>query len=322
MSQQSSQSQAISENPRVVPAPSSLSATPTLIAPNSLTGKRLVFASPVPLLSSSNQAITSLRLVLSKTETSFDKLSSKLDDLASAVKYGQKEMAELNQIQQDDLAEAKRDLQEHVSKAQVAIQSSFSAEQQFPRNDVTEALNSVSSRLDNLDSKLSSLEETLSMQTREQGARWERLQLMTRELSKAPNNGGSFEEPCALGYHLSALRTELLQSIHSEFSKLSEKILTPTSPLTNEIAPVLPVSLVYDSRPSVRLLGPDLGTNSTLPASTGATIVNRPISPLSLPVDAPRSLPARYMHKNKLYDDISGLQEIDFPPGQTMGHLA
>lgn len=192
MSQQSSQSQAISGNPRVVPASSRLSATPTLIPPNTLTGKRLVFASPVPPLNSSNHAITSLRLLLSKTETSFDKLSLKLDDLASAVKYGQKEMAELNQIQQDDLAEVKRDLQEHgngiisiftyltnscgfhvVSKAQVAIQSSFSTEHQFPRNEVTEALNSVSSRLDHLVSKFSNLEETLSMQTREQEALWE-----------------------------------------------------------------------------------------------------------------------------------------------------
>lgn len=189
MSQQSSQSQVISGDPRVVPVSSHLSTTPTLIPPNTLTGRRLVFASPVPPLNSSNHAITSLRILLSKTETNFDKLSLKLDDLASAVKYGQKEMAELNQIQQDDLAEVKRDLQEHgngvlcrptystnscgfyvVSRAQVAIQSSFSTEQQFPRNDVTEALNSVSSRLDHLVSKFSSLEETLSMQTREQGA--------------------------------------------------------------------------------------------------------------------------------------------------------
>ncbi|KAG9047344.1 hypothetical protein FS837_002505 [Tulasnella sp. UAMH 9824] len=322
MSQQSSQSQAISGNPRVVPASSRLSATPTLIPPNSLTGKRLVFASPVPPPNSSNHAITSLRILLSKTETSFDKLSLKLNDLASAVKYGQKEMAELNQIQQDDLAEVKRDLQEHVSKAQVAIQSSFSAELQFPRNDFTEALNSVSSRLDHLVSKFSSLEETLNRQTREQGALWERLRLMTRELDKASNNGGSLEEPYALDRHLSALKTELLQSIHSEFSKLSERILTPISPLTNKITPVLPVSLVYDSRPSATLLDPDLGTNSTLPASTDATIVHRPISPLSPHVDAPGTLSSRYLLKNKLYDDISGLQEIDLPPAQITAHLA
>lgn len=148
---------------------------------------------------------------------------------------------------------------------------------------------------------------------------------MTRELAKAPNGGDSFEEPCALDGHLCALKTELLQSIHSEFSKLSEKILTPISPLTNEIAPARPASPVYDSRPSAYLLDPDLGTNSTLPASTAATIVNRPITSLSPHIDVPSTLPGllpRYLLKNKLYDDIPGLQEIDLPPAQTTGHLA
>lgn len=145
---------------------------------------------------------------------------------------------------------------------------------------------------------------------------------MARELAKASNNSGSFEEPCALGGHLSALKAELLQSIHSEFSKLSEKISTPISPPTNEVAPVLPVPLACDSRPSARLLGSGPGTNSTLPESTDATLVNRPNSPLSPLVDAPRPLPTRYLLKNKLYEDIPGLQAIDIPPSQTTAHLA
>lgn len=140
------------------------------------------------------------------------------------------------------------------------------------------------------------------------------LELITKEITVASNNVNNTEEPRSeFDGRFSELRNELLESIHSEFSSLSEKLLTATAHPGKSTDPAFPASVVRDMHPSFPLdLHP--GTVSAHPPSTDATVVNH----LSFPRLPRTSLEYQtdVIAGKRLCEGVFELQEIDFPPTQ------
>ncbi|KAG9018044.1 hypothetical protein FRB90_012547 [Tulasnella sp. 427] len=313
MSQPGSQPRISSESFSNAPRPL---LAPDMLPPNSLSGKRLVFTSPLPpTRPTNNPAVASLRLLHSKTETSFATVSSKLDGLVSAIKHGHREMAELAQLQQDELAEVKRELQEHVSRAQVATQASFSSEVQSLKGHVDDALVSSSSLLNDAISKLSRLEDALYVQIQEQKVLETRIEALTQKLveshDSAVNNHQLRHE---LDSRLLQMQRELHRNFCSEISKLSEKL--------NRFAPAgdpntLQPSICDSQTQHVATVNLNPHTYSSLDPSPDATAVNPSLIYRTPPTKpSKRSLKSNTVEGpvDELCDGLFELQDIDLPP--------